>query len=31
VNAMQPDLFLFLGDTIYGDWDGEYDDHPFRK
>ena len=21
--AEEPDLFLFLGDAIYGDWDGE--------
>ena len=23
INATRPDLFLFLGDAIYGDWDGE--------
>lgn len=23
ISAQKPDLFLFLGDAIYGDWDGE--------
>ncbi len=23
IDSVRPDVFLFLGDAIYGDWDGE--------